>query len=127
MRRWLKQLKAAAPYFPRWWLIYVSLVGGGVAAGWFSTLNVFAETPMPALEDRIRVAALGLLLCKRGVRSLPRLPQVPLEPPPCPPLRRPARNAQLPEEVLFGGRGDQAGIYSSLLGSLGKDVSWHTG
>jgi hypothetical protein len=52
-----KPLETAAPYFPRWWLIYVSLVGG-VAAGWFSTLNVFAETPMPMLEGRILTALL---------------------------------------------------------------------
>ena len=52
-----KPLETAAPYFPRWWLIYVSLAGG-VAAGWFSTLNVFAETPMPMLEGRILTALL---------------------------------------------------------------------
>jgi len=52
-----KPLETAAPYFPRWWLIYVSLVAG-VAVGWFSTLNVFAETPMPGLEGRIVTALL---------------------------------------------------------------------
>lgn len=50
-------LEEAASYFPRWWLIYVSLVGG-VAVGWFSTLNVFAETPMPGLGGRILTALL---------------------------------------------------------------------
>ena len=44
-------MEQAAPYFPRWWLIYVSLVAGGVL-GWFSQVNAF-EGLMPTLVGRI--------------------------------------------------------------------------
>ena len=46
-----KPLEQAAPMFPRWWLIYVSLVGGA-ALGWFSEVNIF-EGLIPVLVGRI--------------------------------------------------------------------------
>ena len=52
-----KPLEAAAPYTPRWWLIYVSLVVGAVL-GWFFEVNVFAMLAIPAIVGRIVTALL---------------------------------------------------------------------
>ena len=52
-----KPLEAAAPYTPRWWLIYVSLVVGAVL-GWFFEANVFAVLAIPALVGCVLTALL---------------------------------------------------------------------
>jgi hypothetical protein len=44
-----KPLETAAPYFPRWWLIYVSLVAGGML-GWFSQVNAFEDLTAHAVR-----------------------------------------------------------------------------
>ena len=46
-----KPLEQAAPMFHRWWLIYVSLIGG-CSLGWFSEVNIF-EGLIPVLTGRI--------------------------------------------------------------------------
>lgn len=52
-----KPLEAAAPYFPRWWLIYVSLVAG-TALGWFSGSNMFLILEIPVVVGRVLTALL---------------------------------------------------------------------
>ena len=51
-----KPLEQASPHTPRWWLIYVSLVGGA-ALGWFSKVNIF-DGLTPVLVGRIVTSAL---------------------------------------------------------------------
>ena len=63
----------------------------------------------------------------RGVRSLPRLPQIFLEPLPRPFLRRPARDAQLPEEVLLLRHRDHSSLNLPLPGQLDERAGRHPG